>query len=53
MLITTGFWFFHDLGGAVYDPMILARTNGNAQVLASTSSAAGIGGVTGAVLLSL
>ena len=52
LLITILFWFFHDLGGAVYDPMILARTNGSAQVLASTASAAGIGGVTGAILLS-
>jgi MFS transporter, DHA3 family, macrolide efflux protein len=53
LLITTAFWFFHDLGGAVYDPMILARTEGSAQVLASTASAAGLGGVTGAVLLSV
>ncbi len=53
LLITTAFWFFHDLGGAVYDPMILARSNGSAQVLASTAAAAGIGGVAGAVLLSV
>lgn len=53
LLISTAFWFFHDLGGAIYDPMILARTDGSAQVLASTASAAGIGGVTGAVLLSI
>ncbi|MBE7385510.1 MAG: MFS transporter [Leptolyngbya sp. SIO1E4] len=52
LLITASFWFFHDLGGAVYDPMILARTNGSAQVLASTGAAAGIGGVTGAIILS-
>lgn len=52
LLVTTLFWFFHDLGGAVYDPMILARTNGSAQVLASTGAAAGIGGVTGAIILS-
>jgi len=53
LLISTAFWFFHDLGGAIYDPMILARTDGSAQVLAGTASAAGIGGVTGAVLLSI
>jgi len=53
LLITTLFWFFHDLGAAIYDPMILARTNGSAQILASTASAAGIGGVTGAVLLTV
>jgi MFS family permease len=53
LLISSVFWFFHDLGGAIYDPMILARSNGNAQVLASTSTAAGIGGVAGAFFLSL
>ncbi|MBW4513639.1 MAG: MFS transporter [Timaviella obliquedivisa GSE-PSE-MK23-08B] len=52
LIITTLFWFAHDLGEAVYDPMILARTNGSAQVLASVASAAGIGGVTGAIILS-
>ncbi|MEM6432333.1 MAG: MFS transporter [Cyanobacteria bacterium P01_D01_bin.115] len=53
LLITALFWFFHDLGEAVYDPMILARTNGSAQVLASVGAAAGIGGVTGAIGLSI
>jgi MFS family permease len=53
LLISSAFWFFHDLGGAIYDPMILARTDGSAQVLASTASAAGVGGVTGAILLSV
>ncbi len=54
LLITTAlFWFAHDLGGAVYDPMILARTEGNATILGSTASAAGIGGVTGALMISV
>ncbi len=53
LLISTLFWFFHDLGGAIYDPMILARSGGSAQVLASTATAAGLGGVAGAILLSL
>lgn len=52
LLMSTLFWFFHDLGGAIYDPMILARSNGSAQVLASTAAAAGIGGVAGAIILS-
>jgi MFS transporter, DHA3 family, macrolide efflux protein len=47
------FNFFHDLGGAVSDPMILARTNGDARVLGSIASAAGLGGVTGGILLSV
>ncbi|MBD2108106.1 MFS transporter [Nodosilinea sp. FACHB-13] len=53
LLISTLFWFFHDLGGAIYEPMILARSNGSAQVLASTATAAGIGGVAGAIILSV
>ncbi|HEY9763904.1 MAG TPA: MFS transporter [Trichocoleus sp.] len=53
LLISSLFWFFHDLGGALYDPMILARTNGDARILGSVASAAGLGGVTGACLLSL
>jgi MFS transporter, DHA3 family, macrolide efflux protein len=53
LLISTLFWFFHDLGGAIYDPMILARSHGSAQVLASTATAAGLGGVTGAIILSI
>lgn len=52
LVIAALFSFFHDLGAAVYKPMILARTSGNAQVLASTAAAAGMGGVTGAILLS-
>ncbi|XQQ06105.1 MAG: MFS transporter [Leptolyngbya sp. IPPAS B-1204] len=51
--ITGLFWFFHDLGSAIDDPMILARSEGSAQTLASIAIAAGIGGVTGAILLSL
>ena len=53
IVVTALFWFFHDLGDAIYDPMILAQTNGDARVLASTATAAGIGGVTGAIILSI
>lgn len=52
LVITALFWFAHDLGGAIGDPMILARSDNNSQVLGAISSAAGIGGVTGAVVLS-
>lgn len=47
------FAFPSDLGRALYNPMILARTDGSAQVLGSVTTAAGIGGVIGAVLLSV
>lgn len=53
LLITALFWFFHDLGAAIYKPMILARTDGSAQILASTATAAGIGGVTGAIVVTV
>ena len=52
LIITTLFWFAHDLGGAIQDPMILARRGGDPQVFASIGVAAGIGGVTGAIVLS-
>lgn len=51
LLVTALFWFAHDLG-VVSRAMILARSNNNSQVLGAISSAAGIGGVTGAIILS-
>ncbi|MEM9244158.1 MAG: MFS transporter [Cyanobacteria bacterium P01_F01_bin.153] len=53
LLITALFWFAHDLGGAVYSAMILARSNNNSQTLGAISSAAGIGGVIGAIAITL
>lgn len=53
IIVVATFAFAHDLSEAIYDPMILAQTNGNARVLASTATAAGIGGVTGAIILSV
>lgn len=53
VLVTVLFTFAHDMGGAVLSPMILARTNGSAQALASVSAAAGIGGVAGALVTSV
>ena len=52
LLVTALFWFAHDLGGAISNPMILARSNNNSQALSAILSLAGIGGVTGAVVLS-
>ena len=51
LIVTALFWFAHDLGGAIDEPMILARSDNNAQALSAILSAAGIGGVTGAVVL--
>jgi MFS family permease len=53
LLFSSLFWFAHDIGDSLYSPMILTRTNSNAQVLASLQAAAGVGGVTGGILLSV
>ena len=42
-----------DVGKALYSPMILARSGGNAEVLGNVTAAAGIGGVLGGILLSI
>ncbi|MBE9064301.1 MFS transporter, partial [cf. Phormidesmis sp. LEGE 11477] len=42
-----------DVGKALYNPMILARSGGDAQVLGWVTTAAGVGGVLGALLLGI
>ncbi|MEL6762759.1 MAG: MFS transporter, partial [Cyanobacteria bacterium J06607_6] len=53
LLVTTLFHATLRLTDLIYDPMILARTDGSSDALAAVSSIAGIGGVTSAVLMSL
>ncbi|NEP18921.1 MAG: MFS transporter [Leptolyngbya sp. SIO4C1] len=53
LVITASFWLAHDLGGTVYDPMILARTDSSSQALGAVGTAAGFGGVIGAIALSI
>jgi MFS transporter, DHA3 family, macrolide efflux protein len=53
LCIVSVFEFIHDLGAAVSTPMLLARTNSNAGILGSRASAAGIGGVVGALIITL
>jgi len=54
LLITTSlFWLIHDLGGAIFAPLILARTDNNTQILGQIFSAAGIGGVLGGTVISI
>lgn len=53
LIITCSFWFMHELADTLVNPLILARTNGNTAVLGSISSAVGIGGVIGAIALSV
>ncbi|MBD2040613.1 MFS transporter [Microcoleus sp. FACHB-672] len=51
LLSASLFWFAHDIGAALYSPMILARTGNDARVLGTVASAAGIGGVLGALII--
>jgi MFS family permease len=46
------FLFPHDISDALYTPMILSHTENNTVVLGSLASAAGLGGVTGALISS-
>ncbi|NEQ33343.1 MAG: MFS transporter [Leptolyngbya sp. SIO4C5] len=47
------FTFLHQIGETLYQPMILAQTGGDAQVLGLVVAASGIGGVVGAIAFSL
>jgi len=53
VIIAAAFQFSHDIGKAIYSPMILARSGNDAQVLGMVSAAAGIGGIIGSIMISL
>ncbi|NEO26969.1 MAG: MFS transporter, partial [Kamptonema sp. SIO4C4] len=53
LLTTSLFWLIHDLGGAIFTPLILARTDNNTQILGQIFSAAGLGGVLSATIISI
>ena len=52
LIVTVLFWSAHDLSDTIYAPMILARTNSSSQALGAVGTAAGVGGVLGAIALS-
>ncbi|PMB36876.1 MFS transporter [Fischerella thermalis CCMEE 5319] len=52
LVVNLLFWLPHDIGDPLYAPMILSRTDNNTLVLGSLASAAGFGGVTGAIIVS-
>ncbi|AFZ29291.1 major facilitator superfamily MFS_1 [Gloeocapsa sp. PCC 7428] len=52
LMINLLFWLPHDIGDSLYSPLILSRTQNDARILGSTAVAAGLGGVTGALLIS-
>ncbi len=47
------FTFLHQIGETLYQPMVLARTGGDAQILGLVVTASGVGGVVGAIAFSL
>lgn len=51
LLMAMLFQFIHDLGDAVYAPMILARSGNDSTVFGTVGAAAGVGGVTGAIVM--
>jgi MFS transporter, DHA3 family, macrolide efflux protein len=52
LIVNLLFWLPHDIGDSLYAPMILSRTDNNTLVLGTLASAAGFGGVTGAIIVS-
>ncbi|YAF95031.1 MAG: MFS transporter [Nodularia sp. CChRGM 3473] len=52
LIVNILFWLPHDIGNSLYTPMILSRSNNNTLVLGSLASAAGLGGVMGAIIVS-
>ncbi|MGI2902891.1 MFS transporter [Tolypothrix sp. VBCCA 56010] len=46
------FWFTYTLGNSLLSPLILARTGNDTRILGTVASAAGLGGIIGALLLS-
>ena len=47
------FALLHQLGETLYQPMVLARTNGNAQILGTVIAASGVGGGIGGAFLAI
>jgi len=52
LVVNLLFWLPHDISNSLYSPMILSRTNNSTLILGSLASAAGFGGVMGAIILS-
>ncbi|MBE9180593.1 MFS transporter [Oculatella sp. LEGE 06141] len=53
VIIMSSFAFLNQMGEVLYQPMILARTGGNAETLGIVVAASGVGGVVGAIALSI
>jgi MFS transporter, DHA3 family, macrolide efflux protein len=53
IVIFSLFAFTNEIAETLYEPLVLARTNGNAQILGVVTAASGIGGVIGGALFSV
>ena len=53
VLVLSSFAFLNQMGETLYQPLILARTGNNAQTLGMVVAAGGVGGMVGAIGLSL
>ena len=51
VIVLSTFAFLDQIGETLYQPMILARTNGNAQILGAVVAASGVGGVIGGAIV--
>jgi len=52
VIVMSSFAFLNQMSEVLYQPMILARTGGNAEILGIVVAASGLGGVLGAIALS-
>ncbi len=53
MIAMSAFSFLNQIGETLYQPMILARTGGDTEILGTVVAASGIGGVMGAIAVSV
>ncbi|MEM1243053.1 MAG: MFS transporter, partial [Cyanobacteria bacterium P01_H01_bin.26] len=53
VIVLSSFAFLDHIGETIYQPMILARTDGNTQLLGTVVAAAGVGGLIGGAMLTI
>lgn len=53
VIMVSLFSFFNDISETLYQPMILAKTDGNSQILGLVVAGGGIGGVVGGIIISI
>ncbi|BAQ65415.1 MFS transporter [Geminocystis sp. NIES-3709] len=53
VIMVSLFSFLNDISETLYQPMILAKTNGNTQILGMVVAGGGIGGIVGGIVISI